>query len=127
MGNGLIGRIARLLRIGGKSSTINTSVTEETEVAYAPTVKEDRYDSIFTENVGLEADKEVDSTIKNILAIIEDTEEEKRGEIAALCREILTEKDQAEKKRKIGTLVSSGAGMFAIALFIIRLKEMTRQ
>lgn len=135
MGRGLIKRIFRLLTTGGKR-TKDADVTDCERTGVRVSVKgRDIYDNIMRAEVESTAGEDIDLTIVGILSVIEDSEDdleevdpaekELRGKIIAICNEILAEQDQHEKMEKISELLSVSSGITAIALFTIRLKEMT--
>lgn len=124
MGKDIIGKRIRV-QIGGKPPEDDDAIVGEDTTVYVPSEEVYKYDSIIGEKVELRVGGEIDSTVENILSAIEDSREERREEIIAICKEILAEKDRDERIKKTGTLVSIGSGITAIAQFVIQLKAMT--
>ena len=100
------------------------------------TVREfDIYDSIMSSKADTAATDEIDSTVSGILSVLqtpddtpeelEPEEQELRAKIIAICQEILAEQNQSDKTEKVRQLLAAGAGMTAITIFTIRLREMT--
>jgi len=124
MGKDLIGKRVRV-QIGGEPPKDDDAIVGEDTTVHVRSEDVHKYGSIVGEKVELRVGGEIDSTIKNILSAIENSQEERRDEIITICKEILSEQDQDMRIKKIGTLVSIGSGLAAIAQFIIQLKTMT--
>jgi hypothetical protein len=120
----LIGKRVRV-QIGGEPPKDDDAIVGEETTVIVPTKDLHKYGNIFGEKTEVRVGEEIDSIIENILSTIENSQEERRDEIITICKEILSDQDQNMKTKKIGTLVSIGSGLAAIAQFIIQLKTMT--
>ena len=126
MGKDIIGKRVRL-RIGGKFPKQDEEAVVAEDITLDVSSEDvDKYDNIIAEKVELVIGDGVDETVKRIMSAMENSDEESRPEILAVCKDILAETDADARARRILTLVEIGAGIASIAQFIIQLRSMFR-
>jgi len=81
-----------------------------------------KYETIIGEEVRLTIGNDVNKSIENIIDTLKNSDNPQKEVIIKLSEEILKEKDPQNKKEKIEKLVSIGAGIASISMFIFELK-----
>jgi len=124
MGKDFIGKRVRLT-IGNTPppKDENVIIGEDTDVHITPE-EAAKYQNITGEKVEVRIGGDPDPIVNEILSAIEKTDEADKEKIIAICQEILDENDKEQKTSKIGSLISMGAEIAAIAQFCFQLKTM---
>ena len=124
MGKDFIGKRVRLT-IGKNPPPKDDGVVigDDTDVHITPE-EASKYQNIYGEKVELRIGDQTNSIVENIISIIKGTNEEEKGKIVSICKDILKEKDKQTKRHKIKNLIAMGSGIASIAQFCIQLKTM---
>lgn len=101
----------------------NVVIGDDTDVHITPE-EASKFQNIYGEKVELRIGDQTNSIVENIISIIEGTNEEEKGKIVSICKDILEERDKQTKRHKIKNLVAIGSGIASIAQFCLQLKTM---